>query len=172
MRSLIKNKKADFTGILYLIVMISGLAFFLLIVGFIANEVSSGLQDKIDTNRVEVNESFEATRNVANSTLSAVWYIVFGSLMLGLLITAWYMPTHPIMVAPFIILLVVAIIIGVAMSNAYETLYDVDRLNETADTQNSINFMMSNLPYLALVIGIIGLIVTFAKPKSGDSPLG
>jgi len=173
MKSLIENKRGDFTGILYLIVMIAGMAFFLLVVGYIATEVSTNLQDQIGSDDTRVNNSFETTRNVARGTLSAIWYVVFGGLLLGLLITAWYMPTHPIMVAPFIVLLIIAIIIGVAMSNAYEDFYDVEQFENISETQGSINFMMSNLPYLALVIGIIGLIVTFAKPKDqGGTPLG
>ena len=166
-----KNKRGDFSGLLYLIVSIAAFAFFLLIVGYISKEISTEMKDKINSSVPEVNAAFDATTNVATGTLSAIWYIMFGGLLLGLLITAWYMPTNPVFVPIFIILLVVTIIIGVAFSNAYEKLYEVDTFSEIADTQSSINFIMSNLPYVAFIIGLIALIVTFAKPKSEGTPI-
>ncbi len=168
-----KNKKGDFTGLLYMVIMIAATAFFLILAGYIGNEISTELQDKINSSGTpEINESFQATENVSNNTLSAIWYVVFGGMLIGLLITSWYIPTHPVMVAPFIILLIIAVIIGVAMSNAYEKLYEVPQLSDIASTQGSIEFMMSKLPYIALVVGVIVLIVTFAKPKGDEAPTG
>ena len=171
LRSLSRDKKGDFTGILYVIAMIAGTAFFLLIAGYISTTISTEIKNTIGSDNILINNSFDATINVAQGTLSAIWYIVFGGLLLSLLVTSWYMPTHPVMIPIFIILLVVAVIIGVAMSNAYEQFYAVPQLSAIADTQGSINFMMSNLAYIALVIGVIGLIVTFAKPGGETAPI-
>jgi len=172
MRAITRNKKGDFTGVIYLLVSISTFAIFLLIVGYIAIEVSDKVENKLGSDIKEVNDSFQATTNVAQNTLSTIWYVMFGGLLLGLLITAWYMPTHPVLVAPFIILLLIAIILGVAMSNSYEKLHDVEQLEDTAESQSSIYFMMSNLPYIALVIGVLGMIITFAKPGRQGAPIG
>ncbi|RPI76034.1 MAG: hypothetical protein EHM47_00925 [Ignavibacteriales bacterium] len=166
-----KNKRGDFTGLLYLVVMIAATAMFLLIAGYIATQVSTAMNDKIGVLNNESSAAFDSTTNVARNSLSAVWFIVFGGLLLGLFITAWNIPSKPIYVPVFIILLVIAIIVGVAMSNAYEQLYASDKLEDIAGTQGSINFIMSNLPYTALIIGIITLIITYAKPKLEDAPL-
>jgi len=171
MRNIIQSKKGDLTGLLYLIVMVSAFAFFLLIAGYIGNEINTSMKEQLNSSSSEVNEAFDASVNVSNQTLSALWFIMFGGLLLGLLITAWYMPTNPIFVPVFIILLVVAVIVGVAMSNAYEQLYANEILGDIAETQSSINFVMSQLPYMALIVGIISLIVTFAKPKSEGAPI-
>ena len=166
-----KNKRGDFTGLLYLIVMIAATAIFLLIAGYISTQISTAMDNKIGVLNNESSAAFDSTTNVARNTLSAVWFIVFGGLLLGLFITAWNIPSNPIYVPVFIILLVVAIIVGVAMSNAYETIYASDKLGDIADTQGSINFIMSNLPYTALIIGVIVLIITYAKPKMEEAPL-
>ncbi len=165
------NKKGDFTGSIYIIVSIAALAIVLLIGGYIANEVSTELKDKISSDEAEVNRSFDATINVANNTLPAVWYVVFAVLLLGLFITAWYMPTHPIFVAPFIILLIISVMLGVAFSNAYEELYGFSTFSDMADNQTSINFIMGKLPLVALVVGIIALVITFAKPGGNNAPV-
>jgi len=166
-----KDKRGDFTGILYMIVSIAALAMVLLIGGYIAKNTSQELKSAIGSDSAEVNKSFDKTINVAENTLPAVWYVVFASMLLGLFITAWFMPTHPIMVAPFIILLVIAIIVGVAMSNAYEKLYEQDALTDMASHQTSIDFIMSKLPYMAAIIGVITLIITFAKPGRENAPI-
>jgi len=172
MRSiLIQNKRGDIIGLLYLIVMIAAFAFFLLIVGYLGNEINTRMKTQLNSSNSEINEAFDASVNVSRQTLSALWFIMFGGLLLGLLITAWYMPTNPLFVPVFIILLVVAIIVGVAMSNAYEVLYANTTLEDIAETQTSINFIMDKLPYTALIVGIISLIVTFAKPKSEGAPI-
>ena len=57
------------------------------------------------------------------------------------------------------------------MSNAYEQLYSASQLTDIANTQGAINFIMSNLPYVALIIGIIVLIITFAKPGGEVAPV-
>jgi len=172
MRSILKkNKRADFTGLLYLIVSIAAFAFFLLIAGYISNEMGTEIKDKLGSDRAEVNESIEATINTANRTFSALWYVVFGGLLLGLFVTSWHMRTEPIYVPVFIILLVVTIIIGIAMSNAYEELYEVTTFETMANTQGAIFFIMSKLPYVGLIVGLIALIITFAKPKGGEVPM-
>jgi len=165
------NKRGDLTGILYLIVMIASFAMFLLIVGYIGTEINTEMKNQLNSSDDRVAGAFDNSINISQNTLSAIWYIMFGGLLLGLLITAWYMPTKPIFVPIFIFLLVIAIIVGVAMSNAYEQLYAIDNLASAAATQTSINFVMSNLPYMALIVGIIGLIVTFAKPRGEDSTM-
>jgi len=171
MRNIIQNKRGDLTGLLYLIAMVAAFAFFLLIAGYIGHEINTAMKEQLNSSSAEVNAAFDASINVSTQTLSALWFIMFGGLLLGLLITAWYMPTNPIFVPVFIILLVVAIIVGVAMSNAYEQLYANEILEDIAETQSSINFVMSKLPYMALIVGIISLIVTFAKPKSEGAPI-
>jgi len=173
MRSIIKDKKGDFTGMLYLIVSIAAFAIFILILGYIGNLIGTEVKDKINSDDEDINASFQATIDVSNNTLSAVWYIVLAGLLLGLMVTAWYMPTNPILIAPFAILLLIAVILGVAMSNVYEALHDVPELSTSADNQSSVNFIMNKLPYFSLVVGIIALIVTFAKPgRGGEGVIG
>jgi len=164
MRGILKNKRGDFTGMLYLVVMIAVTAFFLLVVGYIGTTISTEVKEQIGSDVEEVNDSFDATINTSQNTLSAIWYVVFIGLLMGLLITAWYIPTHPVMVAPFAILLVIAVIVGVAMSNAYEMFNQVPQFSDIADTQEGISWFIGKLPYIAAVVGIIVLIVTFAKP--------
>ena len=161
------NKKGDLTGLIYLIATIGALAIFLVIAGYIGSTVATELRDKINSTTPEINQAFNSTINISENTLSAVWYIVFAGLLIGLFITAWHMPTNPIFVPIFIILLVVSIMLGIALSNAYEAVADVTDFATISLTQRGVEFMMSKLPWIAFVVGLLVLIVTFAKSGGG-----
>lgn len=164
MKSMIKNKKGDLTGSIYLIAMVSAFAFFILIAGYIGDTVSTEMRDTINSTDDRINQAFDTTINTSRNTLSVLWFVVFGGLLLSLLVTAWFIPSEPIFVPIFIILLVVAVIVGVAMSNTYEALYDVTQFSDIASTQSAVQFIMVQLPYVALITGLLSLVITFAKP--------
>ena len=121
-RNLLKDKRGDFTGVLYFVVSIAAFAIFLLIVGYIGNTLGTEIKSQVNSTDDRINNAFDKTVQVSTTGLSALWFILFGGLLIGLMITAWFIPTYPIFAVPFIILLVIAIILGVAMSNAYELL--------------------------------------------------
>ena len=157
------NIRGDFTGLIYLIVSISIFAIFLLIVGTIVPTITSELQTQIGIS-AEINNSLGASSSVAQKTLPTLWLIMFSGLLLGLFATSFFIRTHPIFVPVFGLLLVVAIMVAVPLSNAYEELALNAELAGAAAQQTVIGFLMFNLPLMTLIIGLLSLIITFAKP--------
>ncbi len=164
------NQRGDFTGLIYLIVSIFAFGIFLLIVGYIAPQISNGMLEKLGSTQ-EINDTFQATTNVAENTLTTLWMILFGGLVLGLFATAYFIPTHPIFVPVFGLLLIVAITISVPLSNAYEELSNQATLSTAAAQQGLVGFLLTNLPLMTLIIGLIVLVITFAKPDYGGGTL-
>jgi len=161
------NKKADFTGILVLIVSIAAFAFFLVIVGYVVPKITTPLQEQLGITQ-EINNSLQAGVNLTTNTFPTLWMIMFGGLMLGLFITAWFIPSHPIFIPIFAILLIIAVVIAIPISNAYSDFAANPTLSGTANQYGLINFVMGNLPIIAFFIGIIILIISFAKPGGQD----
>jgi len=164
------NKRGDLTGVFFLIVNVAIFAIFILIVGFIAPEISNELVKNIGISE-GINDSLNATTNVAQNTLSTLWLIVFGGLLLGLFATSFFIETHPIFVPIYGLLLVVAVLVAVPLSNAYEQLAADAHLAATSTTQTMVNFFMSYLPLMTLIIGLLALVITFAKPGPGGATL-
>jgi|TARA_Y100000310_G_scaffold152812_1_gene152242 hypothetical protein len=160
-----KNKRGDFTGLLFLLATISVLAIFLLVLGYVTPLINDELITQIGISE-EINGSFIASNNVAANTFPVIWMVVFAGLMLGVFATAWFIPTHPIFFPFFVILLVVAVLVSIALSNAYEELTNNITLQSTSLQQQAIAFLMFNLPYVAVILGIIVLILSFAKPSN------
>ena len=165
------NKRGDFTGVIFLIVSIAIFAIFILIVGYIAPQISNALADQIGISE-EINNSLGATTSVAENTLPTLWLILFGGLMLGLFATSYFIDTHPIFVPIFALLLIIAIVIAIPISNAYEELSENAILSGTAEQQGLIVFIMSNLPIVAFIVGLLSLIIAFAKAGGGSPSLG
>lgn len=161
------GKRGDFTGLLFLIVSIAAFAIFLLIVGYISPLIANNLTSQMGISS-QINNSFTATTNTAKNTLSTVWMIVFGGLLLSLMITAYFVPSHPIFAVPFIILLMIAFMVSIALSNAYSELSANAILSGAAAEQSLIGFIMTNLPLTTLVIGVIVMVISFAKPSGGQ----
>jgi len=161
------NKKADLTGVIFLVVSIAIFAIFLLIVGYTIPVITDSVKDRIGID-ADINNSLDASANVARNTLPTLWLIMFGGLMLGLFATSYFIPTHPIFVPIFIFLLVISIVIAIPISNAYEELSKNTLLSEAAAEQGLIGFLMINLPYIAFIVGLISLVITFAKPDGGN----
>ena len=164
------NKRGDFTGVIFLIVSIAIFAIFLLIVGYIVPQITTPLADKIGISE-EINNSLGATTSVAENTFPTLWLILFGGLMLGLFATSFFIDTHPIFVPIFALLLIIAIIIAIPISNAYEALAEEATLSDAAAQQGLIVFIMSNLPLVTFIVGLLSLIIAFAKP-GGNQTLG
>jgi len=163
------NKRGDFTGVLYFIVSIAIFAIFLLIVGYIVPQITEPLANQIGIN-AEINASLGAATNVAEKTLPTLWLFLFGGLLLGLFATSFFIDTHPVFIPIFALLLIIAIVVAIPISNAYEELIDNADLATAAEQQGIIVFLMSNLPIVAFIVGLLSLIIAFAK-RGGSQTL-
>lgn len=159
------NKKGDFVGFIFVIVSIAAFAIFLLILGYVVPLVNDEMVAQIGINTA-INNSFIASNNVAIHTFPTIWLIVFAGLMLGVFATAWFTPNHAIFFPFFVILMIVAVLVAIPLSNAYEDLANQAVLQSTSLQQQAINFIMLQLPLVALVLGIIVLIISFSKPTN------
>lgn len=159
------NKRGDFVGFLFVIVSIFAFAIFLLVLGYVVPLISDEMVSQIGNTEL-INSTFIASNNVAQHTFPVIWLLVFSGLMLGVFATAWFSPSHPIFFPFFVILLIVSVLVSIPLSNAYEELANQAVLQSTSIQQAAINFIMGNLPVVALILGIIVMILSFAKPTN------
>jgi hypothetical protein len=165
------NKKGDFVGWLFVIAFVAAFAIFLLVLGYVTPLINDQLVSQIGISP-EINNSFAISSAVATNTFPVIWLLVFSGLMLGVFATAYMTPSNPIFFPFFVILLVVGILVAIPLSNAYESMTEVAVLTSTSIQQQAINFMMLQLPYVALILGLIVLIISFAKPSQNEVLVG
>ena len=159
---MISKKGNPVAGIIF-IVTIATFAIFLLVVGFIGNEVATELQTKIGIT-AEINDSLQTTITTSTVTINTLWYIMFAGLILGLIVQAMLAQQYPkVMVPIFILTLIISIIIAIVMSNAYVKITEQANLATASLFQQGIYFIMTKLPYLAVIIGIMAIVIIFTR---------
>jgi hypothetical protein len=162
---MISKKGNPAAGIIF-IVMISAFALFLLITGYIGNLVATELQEKIGIT-AEINDSLQTTITTSTTTMNTLWYIMFAGLLLGLIVQAMMIQEYPKVMLPiFILTLIVSIIIAIVMSNTYEAVIAQTNLAGASVWQAGIAFIMLRLPYIALVVGLLAIIIIFTRDGS------
>ena len=164
------NKRGDLTGEIYLIASIGAFAIFLIIASYIVQEVSGELVNYIGISE-EINNSLGASSAVAEHTLPTLWLIMFVGLMFGVFVTSYFVPTHPVFAPVFVLLLIIAILIAIPISDAYVQLTEIEQFQATSIQQTLILFLMSNLPFIALIVGLIAMILSYAKPDGAGMVL-
>ena len=161
------SKKGNPAAVIIFIVTIAAFAIFLLIVGFIGNEVATEMQEKIGIT-TEINDSLQTTITTSTVTINTLWYILFAGMILGLIVQAMMIREYPKVMLPiFILTLIVTVIIAIVLSNAYEQITAQTNLATASLWQSGILFFMSNLPYIAVITGLMSIIIIFTRDAGG-----
>ena len=165
------NKRASFIDLfvfmLFSFILVVVIGFLL----YIFDQAEDGLHDAMDdmtfgdgtTNTTEViNESVGAT----TTSLSALYWlsvlIIFG-MILGIFIGSYMVTTKPVFFVPYLFIWIIAIIVSVPLSNAYETLRATPELTSTYANFVGSNFILGNLPMIVAIVGIVGAIIMFTR---------
>lgn len=120
-----------------------------------------------------INQS-NATVEVLTSTASMTNqfdYVVFGlfiGMILGLLITSWYVAGNPIFTIAYFLVVTVGVLISAIISNVWETTTQASVFGSTIASFPITNHLMTNLPMYMAVIGFIGIVIIFGKPSNPE----
>lgn len=106
---------------------------------------------------------FQASQTVAARLDYFVLAILIG-LILGVIVTSWYIEAHPVFVAFYFIILVVGVVVGAGLSNAWETFSTKAAFSGSLLAFPITNNVLTYLPYYVAAIGVLAMVVLFAKP--------
>lgn len=120
-----------------------------------------------------INESSAASSALssAKSLSDRFDYIFFGlfiGLVLALMITSWFIGGNPVFMFVYFIVVIIAVVLGTIMSNVWDSVSTASVFGVTVASFPLTNHILLYLPYYMSVIGILGIIVMFAKPYIAD----
>ena len=87
-------------------------------------------------------------------------------MIIGLMVTSFLIPTHPIFVVINIIGIFILVFMGMIMTNVYGEVVSgegAEYLGDTADSYPLTNFMINNLAYIGAVAVAITSIIMFSR---------
>jgi hypothetical protein len=166
------NKRGGFTDIFLFMIISFVLVLFCGIFIFISGEVTDQMQETIantnligdGTNNASVVVS--NTMGASNNSFQALYWIsiflIFG-MIIAIFIGSFMVTTKPIFFIPFLFLLIIAVIVSVPLSNAYETLRSTAELETTFSSFTGSNWILSNLPMIVVIVGFVGAIIMFVR---------
>jgi len=160
------NKKGSSAEAIFLMVIAGFIFAVISIVGFYI--ASDNLVPEVRPH-IESSEVANATLSTYDDAMVTLDYATFGifmGLMLAVIVTALLIRVHPVFLFVFALMLILAIIVAVPLSNGYQT---IEANLGTASDFTITSFVMGNLPLFTAVAGIIALIISFVKMQSGGS---
>lgn len=166
------NKKGAFTDLF----LFMGLAFliviFMVMMTFTANMVYDKLIDESDIIQKGLGDSGNATEIIQESVGAVVssygalkWIsvvLIFG-FALSILLSSFLVRTNPVFFVPYILIVVIATIVSVPLSNTYEQVYQTPQLAEAFSGFFGATWIFLHLPIWVLVVGVLAGILMFVN---------
>jgi len=174
MRSILdkKNKKAGFTDLFIFMIVAFILVMFSGVFIYISKTTTDTLRDVLpNTNLVgdgtnNVSVVLENTMGSVQGTLNGLYWItsflIFG-MIIAIFIGSYMVTTKPIFFIPYIFVVIIAVIVAVGISNAYEIIYADATLNSTLSGFTGSNWILAKLPIVVSIVGIAGGIIMFVR---------
>jgi len=155
----------------FAIILISGIFI------YIGSTVTSEVHEKMDTMQfgdANTSEVIDQSMGAVNNAYQSLYWIAI-FLMVGMVISifigSYLVTTKPIFFIPYFFILIIAIIIAVGLSNAYEQVIADPTLASTFAGFLGANFIMMKLPIWIAIIGIVGGIIMFVRMGSREAEL-
>lgn len=150
--------------ILFIGVMIFAVAIAFFVIHFsMTTVVDEMLSNEATNSSASAVTSFNAVKDVTNK-LDYVIFSLFIGLTLALIITGWFISGIPIFMGVYFIVVLIGVVLSTIMANVWEDTTQMTIFGSTITHFPITNNLLLNLPIYLSIIGVIGLVVMFAKP--------
>jgi len=163
-----ENKKGSIVDIAFILVAILGLAIFILIVGYVFPQITS----QIKTSAIGNNTASVAALNSSNditARFDTIFLIIFVGLSISVLVTSFFIESSPILIPIYIIALGLLIIFASVSETVYNNFAESPTFSSVALSHPITGYIMSNLIMVSIAIGVLSMILIFAKPRGGGA---
>lgn len=169
---MLKNKKADVSDGIIILITLFFLAVSFVVVAFI-NDNLSEIISTTELNTTQVATSAAAAMNrMTTNGIQQGFVIIFAFLVIGTLLSSFLVRVHPVFLFLYIIMAGIMVILGVVLANTYNTLINAEAISEIAGQQTQINWIMSHIITIMIATVALSVIILLAKPPEGGFGLG
>lgn len=158
------NKKGSIIDVGFLIVLAIGFSIFLVIVGYVYFSISAELRNSVigeDENAIYSLSILE--RAIYN--FDYLFVMIFIGISIAVLISSSQIETKPIFIPFYILSLMLLIIFGAVGQNVWENISIVPQFIDQVTNKPMTNYLMNHLIITSIGIGVLSMILIFAKPK-------
>ena len=123
--------------------------------------------DTIDDDYGDITTYYFAKGQTSFNIMDTLTIFIFFGLGIAMLVSAFFIKTHPIFFVVSLILLTFVLLFSAVISNSYQEMGESDALSVEANKYTLTSTVMNNLPTLVLILSALVLIVMFGKSYSG-----
>lgn len=159
------NKKAGAESVIAIIGILFTIAILMFVVNFAAKTFVTAIVAVPVIN--QTSPTSVTTFNAMSTTVDRFDYLFFGlfiGLFLGTIISSWYLGSNPIFVFFYFLVMLVAIPMSTILANAWDDLANIAVFGSTRLSFPITDHILSYLPYYAVTIGVVGMVIIFVKP--------
>jgi len=157
------NKHADITDTISFVIVVVILAIGFFIIAFIIPSITDGLSNAGLNNSVEGANAISRLNDFGTQGIQRGFFFVFMGMCIAVLISSFFIDTHPIFLFLYIIFLAIAVILGGYLANAYETFSTVSAFESFYESQTLFNMVMSHIVLITIIVGALSFIIIFSK---------
>lgn len=164
------NKKGALTDIFIFLAIAFVLALVSVVFVFIGNTTYNELQKKapflqeiVEGSGENASEIIDKTFGqvvVAYSSLKWITFMLMIGMIMSMVVTSFLVRVHPVFFVPYVIISVIAVIVSVPMSNAYETIYNNPTLASSFQGFWGQTFIFANLHiWVTVIVFLVGTVL-------------
>ena len=157
-----QGKKGDIASIIVFICLMLVIAISFLCYTYIFHSTATIFAGTPLGNYTEGKIAVETMDNFGTHSLQNIFLWIFGGMLLALMLSSFFVNTHPVFLVIYIMLLVINLFIAIFASNAYQMI-NVGELASTYASQTITKTIMENLVRITLVAEALSLILLFAR---------
>ena len=177
---MIKGNKGQFTDIFLFITMAITIVFVFGIFIYMGIRVNDQLDESFTgmqvgedgQNYTDIKDETFGAVNLSYSALYWLAILMIVAMMISIFIGSYMVTTRPIFFVPYIFIVIIAVLVSVGISNAYQEITATPELASTFANFIGSNFILYNLPIWVVVIGFVGGLIMFVRMKSQEVQYG
>lgn len=166
------NKRGNLADILLFPAIIFAMGVTLFIIYFMWTRLQTPLNDAISPTWTGSTTYFSQVRGGLQTFDSVFPFYMMGSILF-ILISAFFIKSHPIFFFISIFLFIIAILLGAILANVHR---DAIRTNpefaSVVDDFSTTSYLINRLPIITLVVGIVTAVILFSKPTGIVGSMG
>lgn len=168
------NNQGGMTDLFLFMIFAIAVIFICGIFIYIGGQVTTEVHEKLDNmtfgneNTTQVIDDTIGKVNIAYQSLYWIATFLIVAMILAIFIGSYLVTTKPIFFIPYFFILVIAVIVSVGVSNAYEQVISDATMAATFAGFTGANFIMLHLPIWITIIGFVGAIIMYARMGSRE----
>lgn len=139
---------------------------------FVWSSIGGALEDSTLNDDADQAAAISQLKNFGSTYVGGMFIFVFFGLALGLMITSFLVPEHPIFIIAYILLLIISIFLTAIIGNVWAGVTAVEPFTTIAQDETLINTFMENIVNIEIGLFLITMVIIFGKPFIAGSPSG